>query len=157
MSMLNSDCLIGVDFSKHRLMFSKCRSTPHTWTLPLTKFVEQPNSQGFLYKTECDLLVLHYASLFLVLSTTTSYLASRSKVSANIAIFTWSEFSRTPCATSGTLSTPLLKLWIPVFNKVCQDTIDLLVKGTAHTRMKMIGGKATTKTSATCRLFDKIS
>ena len=37
----------------------------------------------------------------------------------------------------------------PVFTKVFQDTIDLLVKGTAHTRMKVIGGKTTAKTSAT--------
>ena len=36
-----------------------------------------------------------------------------------------------------------------LFTKVCQDTIDLLVKGTAHTRMKAIGGKTTVKTSAT--------
>ena len=28
-----------------------------------------------------------------------------------------------------------------LFTKVCQDTIDLLVKGTAHTQMKVIGGK----------------
>ena len=36
-----------------------------------------------------------------------------------------------------------------LFTKVCQDTIDLLVKGTAHTRMKAFGGKTTVKTSAT--------
>ena len=36
-----------------------------------------------------------------------------------------------------------------LFTKVCQDTIDLLVKGTAHTRMKAIGRKNTVKTSAT--------
>ena len=36
-----------------------------------------------------------------------------------------------------------------LFTKVCQDTIDLLVKGTAHTRMKVIGAKTTVKTSAT--------
>ena len=36
-----------------------------------------------------------------------------------------------------------------LFTKVCQDTIDLLVKGTAHTRMKAIGGKTTVKASAT--------
>ena len=28
--------------------------------------------------------------------------------------------------------------------------MDLLVKGTAHTRMKVIGAKITVKTSATC-------
>ena len=33
--------------------------------------------------------------------------------------------------------------------RCCQDTIDLLVKGTAHTRMKVIGTKTTVKTSAT--------
>ena len=32
---------------------------------------------------------------------------------------------------------------------VCQDTIDLLVKGTVHARMKVIGGKIMVKTSAT--------
>ena len=36
-----------------------------------------------------------------------------------------------------------------LFTKTCQDSIDLLVKGTAHTRMKVIGGKTTVKTSAT--------
>jgi len=36
-----------------------------------------------------------------------------------------------------------------LFTEVSQDTILLLVKGTAHTRMKAIGGKITIKTSAT--------
>ena len=36
-----------------------------------------------------------------------------------------------------------------LFTKVCQDTIDLLVKGTVHTQMKVIGGKNTVKTSVT--------
>jgi len=36
-----------------------------------------------------------------------------------------------------------------LFTEVSQDTILLLVKGTAHTRMKAIGGKITVKTSAT--------
>ena len=36
-----------------------------------------------------------------------------------------------------------------LFTKVFQDIIDLLVKGTAHTRMKVIGRKTTVKTSAT--------
>ena len=35
------------------------------------------------------------------------------------------------------------------FTKIWKDTVDLLVKGTAHTRMKVIGGKTTVKTSAT--------
>ena len=35
------------------------------------------------------------------------------------------------------------------FTKIWKDTMDLLVKGTAHTRMKVIGGKTTVKTSAT--------
>ena len=35
------------------------------------------------------------------------------------------------------------------FTKSWKDTVDLLVKGTAHTRMKVIGGKTTVKTSAT--------
>ena len=35
------------------------------------------------------------------------------------------------------------------FTKIWNDTVDLLVKGTAHTRMKVIGGKTTVKTSAT--------
>ncbi len=39
--------------------------------------------------------------------------------------------------------------WESEFTKVCQDTIDLLVKGTAHTRMKVIGWKTIVKTSAT--------
>ena len=34
-------------------------------------------------------------------------------------------------------------------HQVWKDTVDLLVKGTAHTRMKVIGGKITLKTSAT--------
>ena len=34
-------------------------------------------------------------------------------------------------------------------DEVCQDTINLLVKGTVHTRMKVIGGKTMVKTSAT--------
>ena len=34
------------------------------------------------------------------------------------------------------------------FTKIWKDTMDLLVKGTAHTRME-IGGKTTVKTSAT--------
>ena len=34
------------------------------------------------------------------------------------------------------------------FTKIWKDTVDLLVKGTAHTRMKVIGGKTTVKTSA---------
>ena len=36
-----------------------------------------------------------------------------------------------------------------LFTEVSQDTILLLVKATAHTRMKAIGGKITVKTSAT--------
>ena len=32
-----------------------------------------------------------------------------------------------------------------LFTKIWKDTIDLLVKGTAHTRMKVIGGKSTVK------------
>ena len=36
-----------------------------------------------------------------------------------------------------------------LFAKVCQDTIDLLVKGTVHTQMKVIGGKNTVKASVT--------
>ena len=39
-----------------------------------------------------------------------------------------------------------------LFSKICQDTIDLLVKGTAHTRMKAIGGKTMVKTSATSNI-----
>ena len=35
------------------------------------------------------------------------------------------------------------------FTKIWKDTVDLLVKGTAHTRMKVIGEKTTVKTSAT--------
>ena len=35
------------------------------------------------------------------------------------------------------------------FTKIWKDTVDLLVKGTVHTRMKVIGGKTTVKTSAT--------
>ena len=35
------------------------------------------------------------------------------------------------------------------FTKIWKDTVDLLVKGTAHTRMKVIGGKTTVKASAT--------
>ena len=35
------------------------------------------------------------------------------------------------------------------FTKIWKDTVDLLVKGTAHTRMTVIGGKTTVKTSAT--------
>ena len=35
------------------------------------------------------------------------------------------------------------------FTKIWKDTVDLLVKGTAHTRMKVIGAKITVKTSAT--------
>ena len=35
------------------------------------------------------------------------------------------------------------------FTKIWKDTVDLLVKGTAHTRMKVIGRKTTVKTSAT--------
>ena len=41
------------------------------------------------------------------------------------------------------------------FTKIWKDTVDLLAKGTAHTRMKVIGAKITVKTSATsdvCRL-----
>ena len=33
--------------------------------------------------------------------------------------------------------------------KIWKDTIDLLVKGTVHTRMKVIGGKTMVKPSAT--------
>ena len=36
-----------------------------------------------------------------------------------------------------------------LFTKIWKGTIDLLVKGTAHTRMNVIGGKITIKTSAT--------
>ena len=36
-----------------------------------------------------------------------------------------------------------------MFTKVCRDTINLLVKGTARTGMKAICGKTTVKTSAT--------
>ena len=35
------------------------------------------------------------------------------------------------------------------FTKIWKDTVDLLVKGTAHTPMTVIGGKTTVKTSAT--------
>ena len=35
------------------------------------------------------------------------------------------------------------------FTKIWKDTVDLLVKGIAHTRMKVIGGITTVKTSAT--------
>ena len=35
------------------------------------------------------------------------------------------------------------------FTKIWKDTMDLLVKSTAHTRMKVIDGKTTIKTSAT--------
>ena len=35
------------------------------------------------------------------------------------------------------------------FTKIWKDTVDFLVKGTAHTRMKVIGAKTTVKTSAT--------
>jgi len=35
------------------------------------------------------------------------------------------------------------------FTKIWKDTVDLLVKGTAHTRMKVIDANITVKTSAT--------
>ena len=39
-----------------------------------------------------------------------------------------------------------------LFTKVYQDTIDLLVKGTAHMRMKVIGGRTMAKTSGTSNI-----
>ena len=39
-----------------------------------------------------------------------------------------------------------------LFTKVYQDTIDLLVKGTAHTRMKVIGRRTMVKTSGTSNI-----
>ena len=55
------------------------------------------------------------------------------------------------------LAPPTGKIWLAretkvtggSFTKIWKDTVDLLVKGTAHTRMKVIGGKTTVKTSAT--------
>ena len=41
--------------------------------------------------------------------------------------------------------------WV-FFTKVYQDTINLLVKDTAHTRMKVIGGRTMVKTSGTSNI-----
>ena len=50
----------------------RARMEVSSYLLNSSKFVEQPSLQGLLETTEPDLLVLHCASLFLVLATTTS-------------------------------------------------------------------------------------